>query len=406
MKKIIIGSLCLIIAFSLAACNENKNDDIKEPEYAEQDFTISNNNISFEQLGESETLVAKYGDNVVYDVVYNVVNPEICDVINGVVIAKSNGNTTINITYNNGVKDFNEICIVKVESVFNTTIDLEKDIYNLNSNEELDLNAYVTYPNIFYEDAGINYSSSDETVCTVDNDGKVKAVGQGIAIITASSKVEITTVTEAMGMTIVSTLPATDSITVVVDNEYDENTYPNLVGRYEGYYDYQGFGEAHNGTNWTRANLTWIRAISRLELNSDGSFKQMVLNAQRANYGLDESKLNDNENYKDTTEEEQIAIFTGNCYVYNSYLQEEGQYDYDDKHFGYILGMEEKGINNFAETGVFAVFDGNLVLCYEGEIKTLGEVNNNLWLNQVYEPFTNMVAMSDNMSMLLKKVEG
>lgn len=400
MKRILLMLSILIASLSLAACNStNENNDNEGTETKE--FSLSVESISFSQLGETESITAKYGDDVVYDVTYTVINPEVCEVVNGVVIAKGNGNTSINVEYKVGTETLNDVVIVSVASEFSTTIALEDDIYNLKNGETLKVEATVTYPNVFYEDAGVEYASSDESVATVASDGTITAVSQGIAIITATSKVEITTIMEAMGMTMVSTSPATDSITVVVDNEYTPAAYADLASVYEGYFDWQGFGEAHEGTNWTRDNLTWIRAISRLTLNEDGSFSQMVLNAKRANYGLDYDKLNDETNYPDTTEEEQNAIFTGNCYVYNSYTQ--NPFTEGDKDFGNILGMEDKGINNFAENGVFAIFNGDLVLCYEGEIKTLGKAENDEWLETPYEPFTNMVAMHSDMTMSLTR---
>ena len=400
MKRILLMLSILIASLSLAACNStNENNDNEGTETKE--FSLSVESISFSQLGETESITAKYGDDVVYDVTYTVINPEVCEVVNGVVIAKGNGNTSINVEYKVGTETLNDVVIVSVASEFSTTIALEDDIYNLKNGETLKVEATVTYPNVFYEDAGVEYASSDENVATVASDGTITAVSQGIAIITATSKVEITTIMEAMGMTMVSTSPATGSITVVVDNEYTPAAYADLASVYEGYFDWQGFGEAHEGTNWTRDNLTWIRAISRLTLNEDGSFSQMVLNAKRANYGLDYDKLNDETNYPDTTEEEQNAIFTGNCYVYNSYTQ--NPFTEGDKDFGNILGMEDKGINNFAENGVFAIFNGDLVLCYEGEIKTLGKAENDEWLETPYEPFTNMVAMHSDMTMSLTR---
>ena len=402
MKKILFLISVLLLSLSLAGCNNQSEDDKGEDSQTElKEFSLSEENITFDKLGQTKNIVAKYGDDVVYDVTYTVINPDVCEVINGVVIAKGNGNTSVNVEYKVGDETLNDVVIVNVASEFSTTINLENDIYNLKSGQTLSASASVTYPNIFYQDAGVDYSSSDESVAKIANDGTITAVSQGIAIITATSKVEITTITEAMGMTMVTTSPATDSITVVIDNEYNASTYADLAGVYEGYFDWQGFGESHNGTNWTRDNLTWVRSISRLTLNEDGSFNQMVLNAKRANYGIDYDKLNDVNNYLDTTEEEQKAIFTGNCYVYNSYTQTP--FTDGDKEFGNIVGMEDKGINNFAENGVFAVFSGNLFLCYKGEIKNLGEVKDSKWLEVPYEPFTNMVAMHSDMTMLLKR---
>ncbi len=397
MKKVCMCLLGLLAIFGIVACSNN--DDVEPSNEEILSFSLNTNSISFDILGDTAVIEAYYGDDVVYDVTYTVVNESVCEVINGVVISRGDGSTTINVSYEVGETTLSDVCIVNVSSDFSATIDAEDDIFNLASGDTLTLTTTVQYPNVFYEDAGVSYSSSDTSVCTVASDGTITAVSQGIAIITASTNVQITTVTTAMGMTYTTTSSASDSITVVVDNEYDSDTYSNLVATYEGTFDWQGFGESHSGTNWTRENFTWIRAISRLELKEDGSFTQKVLNAKRAAYSVDEEKLADTENYGDETEEEQLAIFTGNCYVYNSYLQEE--FEEDGKVFGYIEGYEEKGINNFSESGVFAVFNGELILCYNGTIKNLGAVADDAWLDTAYEPFTNMVAMHSDMTMLL-----
>lgn len=375
--------------------NDQTNDQENNQKEETKDFSISKDKIELKSLGSYEEIVCKYGDDEVYDVTYTLSKEGVVEVINGVVIAKADGNTVLSVKY----KDQEEFCTISVSTEFTTTINEEATVFNLNSGETKTISATVKYPNSYYADLGVTYSSSNEEVATVDKTGKITAVAQGIATITASSVVEITESMTAMGMTINSTSPATDTITVIVDNEYEEATHASLVGTYQGTYDWQGFAVDLSKTDpkWTNDNFKWIRAISKLTLNSDGTFSQMVLNAQRKGYNVDENAPGGD------TYELQKAKYT-KCYVYNSYGQKSTDFNVEGKVFADVIGYEEKGINNFAEIGAYAIFNGELVLVYNNKTKNLGAVENNAWLANAYEPFTNMVAMHANMTMVLSKV--
>lgn len=407
MKKLLALFLALV-GFTCVSCDSAKDDNVdqtndqqnqNEGQQQEQeevkDFSISKDKITLSALGAYDEIVCKYGDDVVYDVTYSLSKEGVVEVINGVVIAKGDGNVVLSVKY----KEQEEFCTISVSTEFSTTINEETEVFNLKSGEEKTITATVKYPNAYYTDLGVKYSSSNEEVATVDKNGKITAIAQGITTITASSVVEITESMSAMGMTVTSTDPATDTITVIVDNEYNEATHANLVGTYQGTYDWQGFAVDLSKTDpkWTNDNFKWIRAISKLELNADGTFMQMVLNAQRKGYSVDENAPGGD------TYELQAAKYK-KCYVYNSYSQKSSDFNVEGKVFADVIGYTEKGINNFAEVGAYAIFNGELVLVYNNKTKNLGAVENNAWLSNPYEPFTNMVSMHANMTMVLAKV--
>lgn len=398
-KGMLLSLFIVVIGLASVSCSsKNEKDDSNDNNQQQEEiknFTISKDKIQLDTLGAYEEIISKYGEDRVYDVEYTLSKEGIVDVINGLVIAKGNGNTVLSVKY----KNQEEFCTITVSTDFTTTINEDKSIFNLKSGDSKTISSTVKYPNAYYADLGVTYSSSNEEVATVDKTGKITAISQGIATITASSVVEITESTTVMGMTFTSTSAATDTITIIVDNEFDTTTHSNLIGLYEGTYDWQGFAVDLSKTDpqWTNDNFKWIRAISKLTLNSDGTFTQMVLNAQRKGYNVNEDAPGGD------TYELQAAKYT-KCYVYNSYAQKSSDFNIEGRVYADVVGYTEKGINNFAEVGAYAIFNGELVLVYNNKIKNLGAVANNAWLENAYEPFTNMVAMHSNMTMVLAKV--
>ena len=101
---------------------------------------------------------------------------------NGKITAKSKGTATIK-AYRGKAEAF---CEVTVEAVSTTSITISKDSVTLNApiTNSCELKATIT-PVTSKEP--ITWSSSNSNVVTVSNDGKVRAVGAGEAIITAKS---------------------------------------------------------------------------------------------------------------------------------------------------------------------------------------------------------------------------
>ncbi len=291
---------------------------------------------------------------------------------------------------------------------------------NTESNPTAALTASVAVPTVFDSaEAGVTWSSNNPDVATVDANGVVTAVSAGIAQITATSNYQVSTTSSQtiMGMTITSTEDAIteDVITVMVNNEFDASAHAEIIGTYEGHYDWQGFHTQASADNpcYTAENFQWIRSKIVLELKEDGSFTQQVLNAQRATYpeAIDMS-------LPESTYDEQVAKYgKNNCYVYNPYDQDPSAEEFaseTDKTFAAISGMEARGMRNFAENGYYLILDGQLVLFfgqvngftgeYETSTFTYGSADGS-FVNNVYVPFTNLVAMNDNMSVVLAKAE-
>ena len=137
-------------------------------------------------VGESETLVATVTpDNTTEDktVTWTSSDPAVATVANGVVNAVAPGTATITAT----AADVSATYTVEVKQPL-TGIALNATSENLLKGQEFDLK--VSYVPVNATDkVAITWESSDETVATVEN-GKVKALKEGTAIITATAKVD------------------------------------------------------------------------------------------------------------------------------------------------------------------------------------------------------------------------
>ncbi len=110
---------------------------------------------------------------------------EVAEVNEGVVTAVSIGTATITVTTLDG--SYSASCEVTVEkgTIYVSGITLDKSEISLTPGESSKLTATVTPPDA--TDASVVWSSGDENVATVDNTGKVTAVGKGETIITATT---------------------------------------------------------------------------------------------------------------------------------------------------------------------------------------------------------------------------
>jgi uncharacterized protein YjdB len=97
---------------------------------------------------------------------------------NGKVTAVSVGTATITATASDNGKQTYATCTVTVETA--VTISLGDSELSIKAGEKYTLTADVS------KDVAITWSSSDETVVTVDENGKLTAVGAGEATITAT----------------------------------------------------------------------------------------------------------------------------------------------------------------------------------------------------------------------------
>ena len=137
-------------------------------------------------VGDTETLVATVTpDNTTEDktVTWTSSDPAVATVANGVVTAVAPGTAIITAT----AADVSATYTVEVKQPL-TGIALNATSENLLKGQEFDLKvSYV--PANATDEVTITWATSDETVATVEN-GKVKALKEGIAVITATAKVD------------------------------------------------------------------------------------------------------------------------------------------------------------------------------------------------------------------------
>ena len=136
----------------------------------------------------------------------------------GEVTAKQGGMVVIQCESDDG--GYNAICIITViEQV--TEIKITPEQYKLGLGKTYQLKAEIT--NSTASDKDVEWFSSDESVCTVDQNGKIKGISLGYATITAmaldgsdvEATCEIRVVTEVTGMTMNYT-----SITLIQGNTF------------------------------------------------------------------------------------------------------------------------------------------------------------------------------------------
>lgn len=353
-KKISLAILLAGVA-TLTACSSEEG--------LTGDFTISEESITFTQLGEYKDVDCLVGDTEVNDVTITSNTDGIVDIVGTVIIAKANGTTTLEFTY----EDETEYCVVKVSSSFSLSVDCES-VINLKSEDTLTVNATVTYPNTYYTDLGVKYTSDNEEVATITDEGVITAVSKGVATITVTSVVEITTDSSTgMSSTEIKTAPASSTITIIVDNEFNNEDFSELTGVYSATYDFEG-------KDSSETELTWVRASVTLTLNEDGTFVQEVLNAKRANYD------------------------DGFQHVYNK--AEQIAFEEDGKSFGYL---SPSVMGAFKESGSIAILNGELFLVYKGNMYNLGVVEDNQWANTEYTLIVNMIPFHSDMNLVLEK---
>ena len=118
-------------------------------------------------------------------------NEDVAIVENGVVTAKKEGTATITVTTVDGNKTATcEITVEETEEQISPeSIALNKtsETLDLNGTKEIQLSVTIT-PNNANVNKGITWTSSDTKVATVDNTGKVTAVGKGTTTITAKTE--------------------------------------------------------------------------------------------------------------------------------------------------------------------------------------------------------------------------
>jgi hypothetical protein len=360
------------------------------------DFELSESALSFSKIGEAKVLTATKGGEEVSDVVWTSSNSAVAEVVNGVVIARANndrqsqmsggGLISVTITATRGGETAS--ASVVVDSEFSITIggDAVIALANLSDTANLSVES-VVLPTIDDVDASYTWSSSDEEVATVDQDGKVTAIGYGVAAIKATTRLQ-KTVKGFSGVNWVSALlPAEASVIVEVGEKAVD--FSAVTGTYTSEFDWLGF----NATNQPNsaliaANRGWIIAELILVFNEDGTFTQQMFNIPRATMIVDP-----NLELPEGTAQEQATKWGSNPRVYHNKLT-DGVAVTEAKDNGrtYIdVSNFTMGFFNPLQ-GTYAIYGGIIFVTYNGVTQKLGSVNNDAWLESAYTPYPGMVA--------------
>ena len=135
--------------------------------------------------GQTEKLVVKLLPEDTTEnpeMVWTSKNPEVADVSNdGIVTAKKEGTAEIVVKVGN----FEKTCIVTVKEIKIDTIEINVPDFELGLGRSQTLGVIIN-PNNTTDDKTISWSSSDDSIVSVDEYGKVTAKGYGTATITAT----------------------------------------------------------------------------------------------------------------------------------------------------------------------------------------------------------------------------
>lgn len=153
--------------------------------------TIPVNNISLDNssihlnIGDSKTISYTITPTNAYDksVLWNSSNLSVATIDNGTIKAVGEGTSVITVTTNDGNKK--AICNVTVSKVSVDNISINTNILNLTRGQTSKLDVTISPNNA--TNKTMTWSSSDNSIATVDNNGNVMAIAKGNAIITVTS---------------------------------------------------------------------------------------------------------------------------------------------------------------------------------------------------------------------------
>ena len=175
MKKVLfLLSICIF----LVGCSKEDTPRIVTS------ISFDKNEISI-KMGESETLkvIHEPSDLPVPSYTWESSNEDVATITNGKVTAMSVGEATIKVTA--AELGLSASCKIKVNPVEAETIVLNTTNQELKIGDEFQLTATIEPENT--TDKSITWESNDDKIATVTEEGLVKAVGVGKAIITVTS---------------------------------------------------------------------------------------------------------------------------------------------------------------------------------------------------------------------------
>ena len=190
------------------------------------------------------------------DVIWSIDDETVATIENGVLTAVKAGEATVTVTTVDGGFTASMTVTVK-EPVDPTDISLDVENTTLNIGDTLQLHAMLT-PSIDVKDF-ISWTSSDENVLTVSEDGLVTAVGAGTATITA---------TTVNGLTATCEITVNKEVTEIPVTGVKLNRSAATIG-VDGSVDLEAIITPENATN---KNVTWTSSNEKVAtVSKDGT---------------------------------------------------------------------------------------------------------------------------------------
>ena len=212
-----IMALLIISLMMLSACNKKKKD---EPNNIIQvtEVKLTPAAVTLEVGGKATLSLSVLPQNATdKSVTWESSAKNIATVVNGEVTAIAEGSATITATTKNGKKATCSVT-VKAQVVEVTSITIEPNALELEVNEEKALTCTVLPENA--TDKKMTWSSSDNAIATVNEEGLVKAIAAGTATITATSSngktatCEVTVKPQVINVESITLTPATAELEV------------------------------------------------------------------------------------------------------------------------------------------------------------------------------------------------
>ena len=179
--------------YQVAFANEDKESEkVDVPAFKTKPINVTgvslNKTSTSLEVGATETLSATVAPTTATDktVSYKSSDAEVATVTNaGKVTAVKAGNADITVTTKDGSKTAKCTLTVTAKQIPVTGVTLDKSTLSLEEGATATLNATIAPSNASYKAVG--FTSSDDAIATVDNDGLVTAVTAGTADITVES---------------------------------------------------------------------------------------------------------------------------------------------------------------------------------------------------------------------------
>lgn len=186
--------ICLLVIGTIASCNktDNKGEDNESNDpgiTSETKLELNYSEVAI-YVGERITIVASLSPttNVLYSATWTTDNAQVATVVGGVVIGISVGKANITVSIGNLTKVVEVEVIEKIDETYVSTtgVTLEATKTELEVNETAYLVATVTPSNATIKE--VSYTSSDNSILSIDATGKMTGLKEGTVIIKAETK--------------------------------------------------------------------------------------------------------------------------------------------------------------------------------------------------------------------------